>query len=409
MPDSTPAYSLMEHRDDWSLMYHGAAHLSYVEAGGLRGASDLFAPNWAMIRATRMLDCDSQLELAGMFSLDPATVGGFGYPSLFQTGESWQGLPLHDRQHPHNYFMDLSLKYKRLIDCDSAWYVYLAPVGEPALGPPAFMHRTLALDYALSPIGHHWQDATHIAYGVATAGVQSREWQLEGSLFNGREPGEDRAAIESPTFDSYSGRVTWNPGKNLSMQVSQGWLKEPEILHPGVDVTRTTASLVYNHDLGCARNWQTAVVWGRNSLEGEDFDSYLLESGLKQDGGWSPYFRLEQVTKSADELVLPDSFDHDERFTIRQGTFGATYDLNDGGDYLWGLGASYTFSFSPSALDLVYGADPSSWQVYLRVHPRRSGHDREGASSVELGEHVRECGEQVEPGSAQAASSDHGH
>nr|MDQ3024482.1 hypothetical protein [bacterium] len=231
MPDSNPVYMDMWERGKWQLMLHGAAHLSYIQMNGPRGDSGVFGPNWLMFRGMRPDGCDGQLEFSGMFSLDPLTVGGAGYPLLFQSGETWNDQPLRDHQHPHNVFSELSLKYKWRLACDRAAYIYVAPVGEPALGPPAFMHRQIALDYPMSPIGHHLQDATHIAYGVVTAGVQSREWQLEGSVFNGQEPGENRFAIDDPTFDSYSGRLTWNPGKNVSMQVSRGQLKEHEPTH----------------------------------------------------------------------------------------------------------------------------------------------------------------------------------
>lgn len=43
-----------------------------------------------------------------MLSLD-SFFGGNGYPLLFQTGESWQGKLLVDRQHPHVYFRNYQL------------------------------------------------------------------------------------------------------------------------------------------------------------------------------------------------------------------------------------------------------------------------------------------------------------
>jgi hypothetical protein len=256
------------------------------------------------------------------------------------------------------------------------------------------MHRQLALDYPSSPLGHHWQDATHIAYGVVTAGVQSREWQVEASVFNGQEPGEDRYAIDAPTFDSYSGRVIWNPGVNTSIQLSHGELHAPEPLHPE-DVARTTASLVYNHNLGCGRNWQSAVVWGRNAGADDRFDSYLVESSLKQDGSWSPYFRYEWVEKSAEELVLPDPpFDHDDKFALQQGTVGLTIDLGEKGDWQWGLGGAYVFSLSPGELAQVYNSNPDGWNIYLRAHPRRMSHDEHADHGEHSGHQEYEEAEQ---------------
>ena len=146
-----------------------------------------------------------------MMSLDPLTEGGRGYPLLFQSGESWNGEPLHDRQHPHDLFDELSFSLSQKFDHDLSAYVYFGYPGEPALGPPTFMHRPSAMDDPDAPIGHHWQDSTHVTFGVATAGLVWRNVKIEGSIFTGREPDEDRYDFDQPEFDSYSGRLSWNP------------------------------------------------------------------------------------------------------------------------------------------------------------------------------------------------------
>nr|MDQ3024428.1 hypothetical protein [bacterium] len=179
--------------------------------------------------------------------------------------------------------------------------------------------------------------------------------------------------------------------------------------HPGEDVTRTSASLIYNHDLGCDRSWQTAFVWGRNSMDDADFDSYLVESSLKQDGGWSPFFRYEWVDKSAEELVLPDPpFEHEDTFTLQQGTVGLSVDLGEKGDWQWGLGGAYVFNLSPNELDPVYGSNPDGWTVFLRAHPRRMKHDAQaghgghgGSSDGEHAAHM-ESAEDVPAGDPHA-------
>src|SRR4029077_8118508 len=99
--------------------------------------------------------------------------------------------------------------------------------GEPALGPTAFMHRLSGEDNPLAPIGHHWMDSTHITYGVMTGGTVWKNLKLEGSSFRGREPDEHHWNIEEPKLDSYSGRLSYNPTKNGSSQVSYGFLHSP--------------------------------------------------------------------------------------------------------------------------------------------------------------------------------------
>src|SRR5262249_53931942 len=151
-----------------------------------------------------------------MLSLDAAGVGSGGYPLLLQSGETYHGEPIHDRQHPHDFWMELSALYLKPISKSAGVELYLAPSGEPALGPVAFMHRPSAMDNPVAPIGHHWQDATHISFGVATVGLFTHNIKLEGSLFNGREPDDNRWDFDMGSLNSWSTRLTWNPTSHWS-------------------------------------------------------------------------------------------------------------------------------------------------------------------------------------------------
>lgn len=370
LPDSTPMYGVMREAGPWHLMMNGAGWLVYDDQGGLRGDVKVVAPNWAMLMAHRNVGERNQWRLSGMVSLDPLTVGGEGYPLLFQTGETWHGAPLKDYQHPHNYIVEASAKYTHAFTPAVAGYLYLAPVGEPALGPTTYMHRATALDDPLAPIGHHWQDATHIAFGVATAGVQTHRWQVEASTFNGREPGENRAEIQSPTFDSASTRITVNPTDNLSLQASYAFLKSPEALHPEENNQRVTASVIYNRPVFTDRNLQATAVWGRNHAGGQNLDSYLLEMSLRQDGGWNHYLRYESVQKNGEELVLPAGYPATDVFRLQQATLGAVRDLPSAGSLQWGIGAQVMWNDVPARLKPVYGEHPLGWLLFLRVHPK---------------------------------------
>src|SRR5256885_9076803 len=53
-----------------------------------------------------------------------------------------------------------------------------------------------------------------------SAGMQWRNVKIEGSVFTGREPDEERYDFDRPRFDSYSGRISWNPTPDLAFQVS---------------------------------------------------------------------------------------------------------------------------------------------------------------------------------------------
>ena len=371
LPDSTPMYAVHDQSDKWSFMYHGAAHMAYDKMNGPRGDTKLMLPNWTMLMARRNVGARNMWRLSGMISLDPITVGGSGYPLLFQTGETWQGQPLIDHQHPHNFFTELSATYTHALTPDSAIYAYLAPVGEPALGPVAYMHRTIGLDDPLAPIGHHWQDATHITFGVVTLGYQTRKWQYEISTFNGREPGENRYEIERPEFDSLSTRFSYNPNSALAAQVSYAFLKSPEALHPEENTHRTTASVIYNRPINLRSNFQSTFVWGRNRISGINLDSYLIEAQLKNDGGWTPFFRYEHSRKDAQELVLPASFSPDQAFGLRQTTLGIVRDIPSKGNLVFGAGGQLIFNSVPDELKGVYGDNPRGWLIFVRVHPKR--------------------------------------
>src|SRR5262249_45416527 len=204
LPDSSPIYGHMFMFGDNMLMLHGAVFPRYTNVSTRRGDDRIDAPNWFMGMYSHPLWDDAQFGSRLMMSLDPLTEGGRGYPLLFQTGESWNDEPLHDRQHPHDLFDELSFSVSQKFEHDLSAYIYFGYPGEPALGPPTFMHRPSAMDDPDAPIGHHWQDSTHVTFGVATAGLVWRDIKIEGSIFTGREPNEDRYNFDQPDFDSYS-------------------------------------------------------------------------------------------------------------------------------------------------------------------------------------------------------------
>ena len=195
--------------DDWMVMTHGFAWGVYTDQSGPRGDDKAYIQSMLMLSGEKQTDW-GRIQLKSMMSLEPL-MSNFGYPNLFATGETAGGEPLVDRQHPHDLFMELAARIDVNVGDDARLFVYGGPVGEPAIGPSAFMHRGSARYNPEAPITHHWFDSTHITYGVATLGYATPAIQLEGSLFTGREPDEKRWNIESPRFDSWSLRGTWTP------------------------------------------------------------------------------------------------------------------------------------------------------------------------------------------------------
>ena len=372
LPASSPMYGKMVMgKNGDMLMLHGAVMPRYIDIGSKRGDRRFDAPNWFMGMYSHPLDAQSQFGLRGMFSLDPVTEGGYGYPLLFQTGESWHHESLHDRQHPHDLVDELAATYSRLLGGGRSAYVYLAYPGEPALGPPTYMHRLLAYDLADAPIGHHWQDATHITFGVVTAGLNfGSRFKVEASDFTGREPDENRYSFDKPRFDSYSGRLSYNPDANDALQLSYGFVKNAE--GDGADQHRITASWLYNRPLGEDANFTTALVWGQNNLTTEGkTNSYLAEADYQR-GRDTVFTRIENIQKSGHELVLPEESQTGRKFTLGAYTLGYVRDLTNGTGIDTGLGFAVTADTKPSALDADYGGGtPVSLQVYLRLRPSR--------------------------------------
>ncbi|PYK14573.1 MAG: hypothetical protein DME64_10150, partial [Verrucomicrobia bacterium] len=377
LPDSSPMYGKMFMFDNDLLMLHGAIFPRYTNVSTRRGDDRIDAPNWIMGMYSHPLGDNTQIGARLMMSLDPLTEGGRGYPLLFQTGESWHDEPLHDRQHPHDLFDEVSISLSQKFDHDFSSYIYFGYPGEPALGPPTFMHRPSAMDDPDAPLGHHWQDSTHVTFGVATAGlVWSRfgGMKIEGSIFTGREPDEDRYDFDQPEFDSYSGRISWNPTRNLALQVSYGYIKSPEQLEPDLKRHRTTASVIYNLPLGHDSNWSNTFVWGQNHDTGEGkTQSFLVESDYQR-GRNTVYLRWERVEKSGHELVLKPP-DESGIFPVSGYTIGYVRDLSHGNGIDIGLGTQFTINNRPDTLDRYYSDDLGyAFEFFLRIRPSLHGH-----------------------------------
>lgn len=371
LPDATPVYGTMIHTSSWVFMFQGDIFTRYtatdMNGSGTRGASKTDAPNMIMFMGQRKIGDYGLFRFSSMFSADPFTIGSEGYPLLFQTGETYKGQPLVDRQHPHDLFSELSVGYTQAFSTRTDVYVNIGYPGEPALGPTAFMHRPSGMFNPDAPLGHHWQDATHIAWGVGTLGVRHGRFKLEGSLFNGREPDEQRNNFEKFALDSWSGRLSYNPNYNWSLQVSHGILKEPETLHPGEDVARTTASAVYARQYAYKRYFTASIVAGQNSTAHATTSSALAEATLRLHN-LILHGRAEWVQKSAEELALV-TFAATDKFDVGALTLGASYDIFTLHPISMAIGGQVTANVASEKLQPIYGELPLSGQIFLHIYP----------------------------------------
>jgi hypothetical protein len=369
MPDSSPMHANHKMWGDWTVMLHGVAFGQYDNQGSTRGDKQLGIVDWEMLMAMRRIG-SGMLHLHGMASLEPATIGAKGYPLLLQTGESYKGEPLHDRQHPHDAFMELAAMFQQPVATDLAVELYAGLAGEPALGPVAFMHRPSAQNDPLAPLGHHWQDATHISFGVVTAGVYSRLWKLEGSWFNGREPDENRWDLDLRPLDSYSGRVTLNPSGRLSLSGWYGYLPSAEELHPDEAVHRYGAAIQYGARGIRGGAWGSTLLWGANAHAGRQENSIVVETNLEIGSKNAVFGRAEYVRKSAEDLVL-GGVTSEREFDIRSVVGGYVREIVSIPGGTIGVGGRASVNFVPRALEPFYGTRaPKGIDVYLRVRPK---------------------------------------
>ena len=350
-------------RGAWMTMVHGQADFAYDEQRGPRGATQSFSTSMLMFMARRELS-DGAFGLRVMASTDPL-MGRRGYPLLFQTGETANGRdPLVDRQHPHDLLMEAAATYRLNLSPQSSLFVYAGLPGTPALGPNAFMHRLSGMDNPEAPLSHHWLDSTHVSWGVVTGGYTWKALRLEASVFNGREPDQDRYNIELRSLDSYAARVSYNPTRDWSLQGSFGRFASPEQLQQRVSVRRSTASASYNAPL--AQWWQTTLAWGHNAASaGQASDAWLLESALKLAGAHTLFGRLERVAK--DELFLPGAALNGRSFAISKLSLGYIRDFARLGALDLGLGGLISTYSYPSTLNAAYGSRPTSFMVFVRA------------------------------------------
>lgn len=372
-----PIHEQMPSSEGWQFMQDGVVFGTLNRQGGPRGETEFKAQNWWMGIWSRQLSRGS-LQLNTMFSLDPATVGKRGYSEIFQVGEVVDDRPLIDRQHPHDLVMQIAAVWRRPLTDRTTLTFAAGPIGEPALGPVAFMHRASAAENPTSPLGHHTMDSTHIGMGVITAAVERGPWTIETSLFNGREPDENRWDIMDPgPLDSWSARLWARPSAEWELQVSHGLLREPEELESG-NVRRTTASAGWMRKAEQAFSAVT-VVFGRNDKEHGAFNGLLTEAthhvGLNSIYGRFEAQQVETALLQTGAAPL-DDLSAERKDAVVAFTAGVVRDIYRARGVEVGLGGDVTFYGVPDSLKATHGSSPVSFHVFLRVRPPASAMGR---------------------------------
>jgi hypothetical protein len=360
-PDLAEHHGIHGTAGDWMLMGHAMLWGIYDTQSGPRGDDKFFLAGMLMGMARRDFGENDALSFRAMLSPDPF-MGRRGYPLLLATGETADGAtPLVDRQHPHDLFMELSGTYIHKFTHDDSAFVYAGYPGEPALGPPAFMHRASGMDIPFAPITHHWLDSTHIAFGVVTAGYVHDDWKLEVSQFTGREPDQSRFDFDRLTFDSTAVRASYNPDEHWSLQTSWGFLKSPEQLAPAVNENRFTTSASYVTKFEGDSSLAATLAWGLKDMsDGHRLNGVLFETEYKPTEAWTAFARAEwEQNNEIDASGVVRG--------VGEVTFGGIHDWKVADHAKFGLGASFTFDFVPSSVSPNYGGDPHGTTVFVRL------------------------------------------
>ncbi|MBP6747516.1 hypothetical protein KA344_19970 [bacterium] len=389
IPADSPAYmwhfNLFE--DKARCMAHAELKASFNSQGGPRGVSAFQSQNWLMASCELPVWGNSAFQFRAMLTAEPFTTPPGGVPQLFQTGETYAGREIVDAQHPHNLFSELSVSFTQRLSENFRYYLYFGLPGDREEGPTAFMHRASALENPAVPLCHHCMDAGHITNGVFSAGVDIGKVRLGASIFRGQEPGENRYIVESGSFDSFSVRAQYAPTENWVLGASYAAVHNAEVLHPG-DMERYTVFAQYSKRFD---GGYTAVsgVFGHNQEQHGTLTGGLLEGTINFYDRNYLYGRGECVNKpgltdtniygrpglehelSGHEDLHSASAISPANSTVCALTAGYARDVYASSAIRIGLGFDVTGYLVPNELEPIYGSNPMSFMLNIRLRPGR--------------------------------------
>jgi len=378
----------------WNIMQDGVVFLTLNDQPKPLDGKEFVSQNWWMGMASRPM-ADGTFMVRGMLSLEPLTVGGNGYGELFQTGETYREQPLVNRQHPHDFVMQLTAAWRRPLSPRTSITFAGGPVGEATLGPVAFMHRLSAAENPFAPLGHHTFDSTHIVKGVIAARLDHGPIAIEGSVFHGGESDEDRWGISDVgTLDSWATRVWFLPDEHWAFQASHGFLRKPERLEPG-NVRRTTVSVSWLSESD-ARFTALTAGYGHNDRDlAHSFSDAFFVEATRRFSPYVVYSRFEAVDVETELLLKTKTHidnGHAEPSTVGALTIGTMRDLPHLRRFELAIGGDVTIHKVPDQLVTIYGARPVSFKIFFRLRPPVSpmGRMRNGTMMQPMMQPMRE-------------------
>lgn len=353
----------------WVGTVHGTAFVQYAATGGTRAAHQFGSVNWVEGRLSGPVG-RGVLALGMMVSAEPWTLPAPGAPELLQVALPYQGVLVADRQPPHLALMDVSVAYLAPVARDLVAGVYLAGVGDPTLGPPAYLHRPAALDDPTLPLGHHTQDGTHGSEGVVSIDLATSTVHLEGSVFNGAHPiaGDVLPTYTGARLDSWGLRATVNPSARSSLAAWYGYVAGGSGLHVHNAEHRVGASWLYAAPMPAASRWTVSVIASANvpTATGQYLPSALVEASWTLAAETALFTRFEYVRRSAAELALTGSVPG--LLDVGGAALGAARRVWARAPWAVWVGARGTVDVVPASLGPFYGSRlPVGALLYLQV------------------------------------------
>jgi hypothetical protein len=359
---------------NWYFMQDGVIFATYTHQGGVRGSSDFGSQNWWMGMAYRPMGRVA-LTLTGMVSLEPATIAPHGFAEIFQVGETYKHVPNVDHQHPHDFLMQASAVIRVALTGGTALRIVLAPVGEAGIGPPAFMHRRSAAENPIAPLSHHTFDSTHVTMGVVGLGLDAGALSVDGAVFHGAEPDEQRWDLMDPgPLDSWSTRIRFRPTREWDVQGSYAFVKQPEILEKQ-DVRRESTSISYTHEEQGSNYTALTFAAGRNRRRYNDTDALLGEI-TQRVGRTSIFGRYEGVEVETEHLLFPGFIHkpHPGELTdpLHTVAMGGAFDITEVKGWELAVGGEVVLYKVPLRLQETHGERPVSFYVFMRLRVPKS-------------------------------------
>jgi hypothetical protein len=372
LPGAAPQRGYHTTLGSWAVMVHGSVFVQFVRAFGTRGDYQLGSVNWFMADARRPLAAGT-VGVRLMASAEVLTVTERGYPQLLQVAEPYRGETLNDRMHPHELLSEAAVTYERGVAGNLRASLYLAAVGEPALGPVAYMHRPSAADEPAAPLGHHAEDGAHTTFGVATFGLFTRRARFEGSVFNGAHPDDVRTNLDyaGARLNSYAARLTVNPSAQWSVAGSAGYIAASGGSHAHGALHRYGLALLHSAPRGGGGGtWSTALIWGANvpTDTRRVLHALLLESDFELDRQNVIFGRVEYVRRTAQDLALVGSVSPE--LDVGAVSLGYVREVWSVGRTSARLGLQGKAHLIPEELRLFYGSrTPLALTAYLQILP----------------------------------------